>query len=109
MPRKLVSKKLAAKKSVSKKSVPTSNEASIPSKLSEGEQDLLSHLEGGYELQTDTLGGNPVLRHLKSNEVVRPASANRNTIKGLEDRGLIVSSEGREPLTLVWRIKKKAK
>jgi hypothetical protein len=95
------------KKGTSKKPVPKQRDASIPSKLSEGEQDLLSHLESGYELQTDTLGGNPVLRHLKNKEVVRRASANRNTIKGLEDRGLIASSEGSEPLTLVWRLKKK--
>jgi hypothetical protein len=35
-----------------------------------------------------------------------PASANRNTVKGLEERALIVPSKGREPLTVVWRLKK---
>jgi hypothetical protein len=33
-------------------------------KLTECEQDLLSHLERGYQLETDSLGGNPILRHL---------------------------------------------
>lgn len=94
------------KKLMPKKPVPKKKDASISSKLSEGEQDLLSHLEQGYEIQTDTLGGNPVLRQLKNKEEARAASVNRNTIKGLEDRGLIVSSEGREPLTLVWRLKR---
>jgi len=34
-------------------------------KLKETEQDLLSHIEDGYQLETDSLGGNPVLRRLK--------------------------------------------
>jgi len=38
-------------------------------------------------------------------KVVRPASANRNTVKGLEERALIVPGKGREPLTIVWRLK----
>lgn len=66
----------------------------------------MSHMEHGYQLETDSLGGNPVLRRLKDDEVVRPASANRNTVKALEDRGLIVRGQGDEPLTAVWRIKK---
>ena len=77
------------------------------SKLIRTEQDLLSHMQHGYELETDSLGKNPVLRRLKDEEAIRPAAANRNTIKALEDRGLIRSSKGREPLTLVWRLKKK--
>jgi hypothetical protein len=44
---------------------------------------------------------------LKNGDVIRPA-ANRNTVKALEDRGLIQSAKGREPLTLVWRLKKKS-
>ena len=42
-------------------------------------------------------------------EVVRPASANRNTVKALEEHGLISSGKGRDPLTIVWHIKTKAK
>ena len=76
----------------------------VPPKLTETEHDLLWHMEHGYELETDSLGGNPVLR---VNETMRPASANRNTIQALEQRGLISSGKGREPLTLVWRLKKK--
>jgi hypothetical protein len=35
--------------------------ASIP-ELTEGEQDLLSQMQNGYQLETDSLGSNPVLR-----------------------------------------------
>ena len=76
-------------------------------KLTEAEQDLLSHIQNGYQLETDSLGGNPVLRRLKNNEEIRPLSANRNTIKAMERRGLIGPGKGRDPLTIVWRLKKK--
>ncbi len=78
-------------------------------KLTETEQDLLSHIRDGYQLETDSLGGNPVLRRLKDNEEMRPLSANRNTIKALEQRGLISPAKGRQPLTIAWRLKKKIK
>ena len=78
-------------------------------KLTETEQDLLSHIQDGYQLETDSLGGNPVLRRLKDNEEIRPLSANRNTIKAMEQRGLISPGKGRDPLTIVWRLKKKMK
>jgi len=81
--------------------------ASPPPKLTETEQDLLSHILDGYQLETDSLGGNPVLRRLKDNEEIRPLSANRNTIKALEQRGLISPGKGRDPLTIVWRLTKK--
>jgi len=35
--------------------------ANLTLKLTEGEQDLLSHLQNGYQLETDSLGGNPVV------------------------------------------------
>jgi hypothetical protein len=85
------------------------NADAFPAKLTDVEQDLLSHIEHGYQLETDLLGGDPVLRHSKDNEVIRPASANRNTIKALEQRGLISSGKGHDPLTLAWRLKKKAR
>jgi len=78
-------------------------------KLTETEQDLLSHMQQGYQLETDSLGGNPVLRHLKDNEEMRPLSGNRNTIKALEQRGLIIPGKGRDPLTIVWRLNNKTK
>jgi len=81
--------------------------ASPPPKLTETEHDLLSHILDGYQLETDSLGGNPVLRRLKDNEQIRPLSANRNTIKALEQRGVISPGKGRDPLTIVWRLKKK--
>ncbi len=81
----------------------------VPPKLTEAEQDLLSHMEDGYQLETDSLGGNPVLRHLKDNEEIRPLSANRNTVKAMEERGLIHPSKGHDPLTIVWRVKGKTK
>ena len=83
--------------------------ASLLSKLTETEQDLLSHIQDGYQLETDSLGSNPVLRHLKDSEEMRPLSANRNTITALEQRGLISPGKGRDPLTIVWRLKKAAK
>jgi hypothetical protein len=63
--------------------------ANLLPKLTEAEQDLLSHIQDGYQLETDSLGSDPILRRLKDNEVIRPLSANRNTIKALEERGLI--------------------
>ena len=60
--------------------------ADLLPKLTETEQDLLSHIQDGYQLETDSLGGNPVLRRLKDNEEMR---------------------KGRDPLTIVWRLKKK--
>jgi len=66
-------------------------------------------MQEGYQLETGSLGGNPVLRHLKDNEEMRPLSANRNTIKALEQRGLISPRKGHEPLTIVWRLKNKIK
>jgi hypothetical protein len=74
-------------------------------KLTKTEQDLLSDIHHGYQLETDLPGGNPVLRHLKNNEEIRPLSANRNTIKGLEKRGLISPGRARDSLTIVWRLK----
>jgi hypothetical protein len=81
--------------------------ANLPPKLTEVEQDLLSHLQDGSQLETDSLGGNPVLRRLKDSEEIRPLSANRNTVKAMEQRGLISPGKGRDPLTIVWRLKKK--
>jgi hypothetical protein len=83
--------------------------AGVVSKLTETEQDLLSHMQQSYELETDSLGGNPVLRRLKDNDEIRPLSANRNTVKALEQRGLISPGKGRDRLTIVWLVKNKAK
>jgi hypothetical protein len=83
--------------------------ASVPSKLTEIEQDLLSHIQDGYQLETDSLGSNLVLRHLEDDEEIRPLSANRNTIKAMEQRGLISPEKGRDPLTIVWGLSKKLK
>jgi hypothetical protein len=77
----------------------------IGAKLSEAEQDLLQHLEQGYKLETDTLGSNPLLRGQEDDEVLRLASANRNTIKALEERGLIVRGKSSDALKIVWRLK----
>jgi hypothetical protein len=78
-------------------------------KLSETEQDLLRQIEHGYQLETDSLGANPVLRRLQDNEILLPADANASTVKALEQRGLIRPSKGRDPLTIAWRLKKKGK
>jgi hypothetical protein len=86
--------------------MPKKKGRSILPKLTEAEQDLLAHMEQGYQLETDSLGRNPILRRLKD-EVARPLSANRNTIKALEERGLIHSGKGNDPLTMVWHTNKK--
>jgi hypothetical protein len=44
---------------------------------------------------------------LKRNEEICPLSANRNTIKAMERRGLISPGKGLEALTIEWRLKKK--
>jgi hypothetical protein len=74
---------------------------SLPT-LTETEQDLLWQMEHGYQLETDSLGSNPLLRRLKDDEVIRPASANRNTVKALEERGLIGPAKSSDPLKIVW-------
>jgi hypothetical protein len=79
--------------------------ANLLPKLTGTEGDLLSHMQQGYQLETNSLGGNPVLRRLKDNEEIRPLSANRNTIKAMERRGLISPGKGRDPLTIVWRLR----
>lgn len=81
----------------------------VSPKLTEGEQDLLSHMQDGYQLETNSLGGDPILRRLKDNEVIRPLSANRSTVEAMEKRGLITPGKGRDSLIIVWRLKKKAK
>jgi hypothetical protein len=82
---------------------------SILPKLTDTEEDLLSQMEHGYQLETDPLGGNPVLHRLKDDQIIRPLSANRSTIKAMKERGLISSRKGRDPLTLVWRVNSRAK
>ena len=76
--------------------------AAVP-ELTDIEKDLLTQMQHGYQLETNSMGSAPVLR--KGEEVLRPASVNRNTIKALEERGMITSATGTDPLTLVWRIK----
>ncbi len=99
---------MATKKRPAKKRTSNKRSAEALPTLTEGEHDLLSHMESGYQLETDSLGGNPVLRRLKDNEVMRPTSANRNTVKALEDRGLIVQGKDFDALKIVWRVKRKS-
>ena len=89
---------MALKKKSAKK-----KDAKLVAKLTEAEQDLLWHIEHGYQLETDSLGADPVLRSLQKDEVIRPASANRNTVKALQERGLITQGKGEDPLKIVWR------
>jgi hypothetical protein len=87
--------------------MPKKKAASPSPNLTEAEQDLLSHMQDGYELETDSLGSDPILRRLKDNEVIRPLSANRSTVEAMKERGLITPDKGRDPLTIVWRLTKK--
>jgi hypothetical protein len=77
----------------------------VPSGLTETEPNLLSHLQNGYQLETASLSGN-LLRRLKNSEVIRPLSATRNTVKVLQERGLIAPAEGDDPLRVVWHLQK---
>ena len=74
--------------------------------LTDTELDLVRHLEEGYELETDQFGGEPVLKRVKDQEAIRPASATRSTVKALEEKGLIAPAEGDDPLKVVWRLNK---
>lgn len=89
--------------------MPKKKTANIAPKLTEGERDLLSQMQDGYQLETDSLGSNPVLRRLKDGEVLRPLSANASTVKALQERGLIRAAKGSDPLIIVWRLSKKSK
>lgn len=86
--------------------MPKKKSRAVQPKLTDAEQDLVWHMEHGYQLETDSLGADAVLRRLKDDEAVRPSSANRNTVKALEERGLISPSRGQDPLTMVWHFKK---
>jgi len=81
----------------------------VLAKLTEAEEDLLRHMEQGWRLETDSLGGSPVLRDLKSDEVIRPLSANRSTVEALQKRGLIVPGKDGDPLTITWRLRNEKK
>jgi hypothetical protein len=81
--------------------------SSLTPNLTDVEQDLLSQMQNGCQLKTDSLGGNPVLRRLKNGEVIRPLSANASTVKALQERGLIHAAQGCDPLSIMWRLSKK--
>ena len=87
--------------------MPRKKTANVAPKLTEGERDLLSQMQDGYQLETDSLGRNPVLRRLKDGEVLRPLSANASTVKALQDRGQIHATKGRDLLTIVWGLSRK--
>ncbi len=91
------------------RSMPKKKTTSASSKLTQAEEELLAQLESGYQLETDSLGANPVLRTLRDNEVLRPAHANASTVKALEERGLIRRAKGPDPLTITWHLSKKTK
>ena len=84
--------------------MPKKNAAKVAPKLTEGEQDLLSEMQKGYQLETDSLGRNPVLRRLKDGEVIRPLSVNASSVKALQERRLIRPAKGRDPFIIVWRL-----
>ena len=74
-------------------------------KLTKAEEDLLWHMGHGYQLETTSLGDNPVLRRLKDNTELRAASVNRRTIEELQKRGLIsVAKSGVVVKPTVWRV-----
>ena len=78
----------------------------LSSNLTETELALFSHMQNGYELETDSVGGDPLLRRMKDQKGIRPPSATRNTIEALQKRGLIAQVKGDDPLRIVWRLNK---
>ena len=104
----VLKKKSSAKKSRPAKRTPKPRIPEDLPKLTETEHDLLWHMEHGYRLETDSLGGDPVLHNLQDDEVLRPASANRNTVKALEERGLITQEKNRDPLKITWQARRLA-
>jgi hypothetical protein len=79
----------------------------FPTDLSKTEEDLLWHMAHGYQLETSSLGDNPILRRLKDNTEVR-ATANRRTIEALQERGLIALAKAGGVLNpTVWRLTSK--
>jgi hypothetical protein len=78
----------------------------VPSDLTETEEDLISHLQNGYQLETDSLGGDPLLRGGEDKEVIRPLSATRKTVKALEERRLIAPAKSDDPLRIMWQLQK---
>jgi hypothetical protein len=89
--------------------MPKKSAAQLPPKLTDAEQDLLSQMQHGYQLETDSRGGNPILRRLKDNDMLRPADANATTVKALEKQGLISPGKSHDPLTIVWRVHRRSK
>ena len=60
-------------------------------KLTEIEQDLLSHIQDGYQLETDSLGGNPIRR----NATFWLRSPSKAGSMAYEDTVLSLNSSGR--------------
>jgi len=79
----------------------------LPPKLTKTQEDLLWHMQHGYQLETGSLQDGPLLRRLKDNQLIRTTSANQSTVKTLHERGLIEVGKGGDVLTAVWRVKKK--
>lgn len=105
----LLLRKPAVKSRKPKKKTARKNLAGVPPELTETEADLLRDMQQGYELETSSLERGPLLRNRKTNEVVRPASANLNTVRALEERGLISPAKGGDPLTTIWRVNNSGK
>ena len=83
-----------------------SNAPAVPSDLSDSERDLLIHVQDSYELETDSFGGDVLLRRPKDEKAIRPPSATRNTIEALQKRGLIAPAKADDPLRIAWRLNK---
>ena len=44
-----------------------------------------------------------MLQKVGGEEVIRPVSANRNTVQALKERGLMTEAKTHDPLKIVWR------
>jgi hypothetical protein len=79
----------------------------LPPKLTKTQEDLLWHMQHGYQLETGSLQDGPLLRRLKDDKLIRTTSANQSTVEALHERGLIEVGKGGDVLTTVWRVRKK--
>ena len=48
----------------------------------------------------------PSVAGFKDDEAVRPSSVNRETVRALEERGLISHGKSRDPLMVAWEMQK---
>jgi len=78
----------------------------VPSGLTETGQDLLSHLQNGYPLETESLGRRSAAAQAQKQRSRPVPIGDAQYGKGIAERGLIAPAEGDDPLRVVWHLQK---